>query len=193
VLETETYLPRADDCLTAEWLKRMAELGMECEIHPEFSFETQTGFLPFKLRLNRSRRNFLHNKDFLTGFEFYRDSFDHRKTIVKKATEGGLRPKLFKWRTPPQYLVNAAIDTILRKCRFVLTFRWGSADTFELRLVSVSSLVLAEITGGISYYPADDIWYDSQTAVLDGLTEVEKYEASLSEPDFKVHPFEGWK
>jgi hypothetical protein len=46
-LEIQTFVPAVDDALIPRWISRMAELGMQCEIYPEFSFADQSGFLPF--------------------------------------------------------------------------------------------------------------------------------------------------
>lgn len=74
-LEMHTYVPFVDHSLLPQWMARMQELGMNCAIHPEFSFESHTGFLPFKLQIQDSGHSELNGVDFLTGFEYYIDDF----------------------------------------------------------------------------------------------------------------------
>ena len=100
--------------------------------------------------------------------------------------------RLFGMSKPPKPYATPEIDTKLKLCSKRLTFLWGSADLFELRMATVSSAVLAEITGGISSYPADGIWYESPTATAEAVGEACAYENSVKKKDITVHRFERW-
>jgi hypothetical protein len=191
-LDIETYVPSVNDSQIPLWLSRMKELGMICEIHPKFSFPKQSGFLPFKLQIHDSAHQELNGVDFLTGFEYYISDFDfdvELKEFQEFQEEEGTLPKrgmlsrlLGKKR--PQIYATPELDELLKRCQTRLTFRWGSADLFELRMATVSSAVLAEITTGISSYPAEGIWYDRNTAAVDAVSEARDYENSIK--DVKV-------
>jgi len=178
----------------------MKELGMTCEIHPNFSFATQSGFLPFKLRIHDSAHQELNGVDFLTGFEYYISDFDfdvELKEFQEFQGEEGTLPKRGMFsrllgKKQPQIYATPKIDELLKQCQKRLTFRWGSADLFELRMATVSSAVLAEITGGISHYPPDGIWYDRSTAAVDAVSEARDYENSIKSEAVKVQRFERW-
>jgi hypothetical protein len=190
-LETETYLPHANDALITPWLSGLREIGMQCELHPEFSFSTQNGFLPIKLRLLKPTRPEFDKHDFLSGFEFYSEDFllkDSFEYAVKKGTFRGL----FRGFTSSRTYVSSTVDPILSKCRKRLKFYWGSADVFELRLSALSSLLLSRLADGISHYPADGIWYESSTSLTDELKQIEEYEAQIDKEDLKFHRFDGW-
>ncbi|WKJ90769.1 hypothetical protein QZJ86_01130 [Methylomonas montana] len=75
-LEMQVFAPSADDSLIPRWVERLNGLGMRCEIHPTFSFQTHTGFLPFKVEIEKPHHKELLGRSFLTGFEFYMREFD---------------------------------------------------------------------------------------------------------------------
>lgn len=191
-LDTNTYVPDINDSIVPRWLERMNGLGMHCEIHPEFSFLTQEGFLPFKIRLETSAHKELIGVDFLSGFEFYCRDFSLARELKEMAGKRGIIGRLLGKTPPRPYWVNPEVDRRLRPCTKVLNFVWGSADLFELRLATISSAVLAELTGGVSCYPADNIWYDTATVVADAIRESQRYEDALRPREVQVHRFEGW-
>ncbi len=59
-------------------------------------------------------------------------------------------------------------------------------------MASLSSAIISELTSGICYYPADDIWYDNETIVEEAYKELLEYENSLSPTEWKMNEFEGW-
>jgi hypothetical protein len=185
MLKTLTFLRAVDETLTAPWLKRFSDLGMECELHPDFSFSNHSGFLPIQLMFREQFRGHSPSARFLTGFELYITELDLDAQFPARA---GVLARLFG----RNIRVSDTVDPILTKCAKQLTFRWGSSDVFELRMASLSSLILAEIGNGISYYPADNIWYERNEAVSEALLEIGEYEAGLAEEEFHCHPFEGW-
>jgi hypothetical protein len=190
-LDINVFLKDPNDALIPLWLEELNKLGMECEIHPEFSFNDHSGFLPFKIKITSNSNEELMNKEYLTGFEFYMDNFDLEENIEK--TEGSsLFGKLLGKKTQVNYFASSEIDEKLKHCNKVITFNWGSADTFELRMAMLSSATLARVAGGISCYPADDIWYNPETVVEESISEVAEYEKSLKPREFKLHEFEGW-
>ncbi len=185
MLETLTFLRSVDDTLVVPWLEKLSDLGMDCELHPAFSFSSQRGFLPIRLGLRRPVRGLPTSTTYLTGFEFYLSDFELKTQFPTRA--GGL--SRFFGR---KFRVSSSVDPILTRCTKQLTFRWGSADVFELRMASLSSLILAELGGGIRYYPADLIWYERGEAIAEELRDIEEYEAGRSDEDIQRHIFNGW-
>jgi hypothetical protein len=191
-VEMDTYVPAVDDSLIPRWLSELKKLGMDCEIYPGVSLVSHSGFLPFKIRIHDSAHKELNGVDFLTGFEYYLDDFNLEAELEQQAPEPSWVGRLFGKKQQRQPYATVELDEKLKQCRKLLTFSWGSADFFELRMASVSSAILAEITGGVSSYPADGIWYDGPNTVAEMLAEAQAYENSLKGRDIKVHRFEEW-
>jgi hypothetical protein len=92
----------------------------------------------------------------------------------------------------PQVYATPEIDAVLKGCSQRLTFSWGSGDLCEMRLATDFSAVLAELTGGLSYYPEDGRWYSREGAAMGMLTEAREYEHSVPDDELVTHLFEGW-
>ena len=186
-----TYVPAMDHSLVSQWLSEMRKLGIDCDIHPRVSLASHSGFLPFKIRIHDSAHHELNGVEFLTGFEYYIDDFSLEAELKKRPKTDALG-HLSGERHLLQPYATAELDEKLKQCRKRLTFSWGSADLFELRMATVSSAILAEITGGVSSYPADGIWYDRPGAAAEAVLGAQAYENSLKPKNIKVHRFEKW-
>jgi hypothetical protein len=192
-LEVEMYLPKADDTLIKTWLDRLLQLGMQCELHPDFSFLSQTGYLPIKLRNLKPTRAEFENQDFSSGFEFYLEKFEIASMpFQQSAAPKGLGRLFGKKPSTSEYRVSQQVDEILRTCRLHLTFRFSPADVFELRLADLSSIILAELTDGIRYLPSEGEWMKNQDFANTALSSIEEFERSLEDGGYKSHPFESW-
>jgi hypothetical protein len=75
-LELRIYIKEISDNIIPKWIEKMNESGMSCQIHPDFSFSTHSGFLPFKLKLDNPINRQLIGKDLISGFELYIEDFD---------------------------------------------------------------------------------------------------------------------
>lgn len=190
-LEIRLYVKGIDDAVIPTWLSKLNTLGMACEIHPEFSFSTHSGFLPFKITILEGSHDALLHKTYLTGFELSVDRFSLSEEMKPSKKPSGL-VKLLKRSEEHVYYASPEIDKKLTQCQNVITFTWGSADTCELRMASLASATLAQITDGVCCYPADDLWYHNDTIVQDMLEEVTEYEKSLNTHELSVHLFEKW-
>ena len=190
-LDINVFLKEPNDALITPWIEELNKLGMECEIHPEFSFKDHSGFLPFKIKITSNSHEDLMNKEYLTGIEFYMDDFNLDENI-EKTEEPSLLGKLMGKKAQVKYFASPEIDEKLKHFNKVITFNWGSADTFEFRMAMLASATLARIAGGISCYPTDEIWYNPETVVEESIIEVAEYEISLKPHEFKLHEFEEW-
>lgn len=61
------YLKSTDGFSVSAFADYCAQLGLHVKVHPDFNWQTHTGFLPMRL----TDRRFGGNRDFLTGFGFY--------------------------------------------------------------------------------------------------------------------------
>ena len=191
-LEIQTFVPDIDDAVVPRWMERMNDLGMQCEIYPNFSFKGYRGFLPFRVALERSAHKDLVGICYLTGFEFYNRDFNLATELDAITPRLTLIAKIIRRRPEAIYFATPEIDQRLATCRKVLSFVWGSSDTLELRMATLSSAVLAEIAVGVCYYPAGKIWYSNEGIAENALREVETYEASLKPGEWKLQKFDRW-
>lgn len=184
------FLNDIDDSKIQDWISELNKLEMDCEVHPEFSFKSRSGFLPFKIKIHENTHESLKNKDYLTGFEYYLDSFDLEES--SEYQEQSFFEKLLKKPKIKLPFHSEEIDQRLKDKKYVVTFNFGISDTFELRMASLASATLAKISGGVCCYADDDLWYDNETVIDQLLRDVSEYEKSLKEREFRIHAFEEW-
>ena len=191
-LEMQVFVPGVDDSLIPKWVSRLNSLDMKCEIHPEFSFSSQSGFLPFKVELTKSCHDQLLGNEYLTGFEFFLGDFDLAKELEAITPKPSILDRLKGKKFEPVFLVSPEIDPRLAPCKKVISCVWGSAATLEFRMATLSAAILAELTDGVFSYPADNLWYTESGEVEKALKEAEAYEASIKPRHLKLHKFEQW-
>ena len=191
-LDLNVYVEKIEDEIIPKWINRLNQFDMDCEIHPDFSFNDHSGFLPFKIKLKDPINKELADKILISGFELYKDEFDLQNELSHIQPKPTFFQKIFKKPVKIENYASPEIDTKLHKCIWVLTFNWGSHDSLELRMASLSSAIISELTNGICCYPADDIWYDNATIVQEAYNELKDYEKSLTPIEWNVHEFEGW-
>lgn len=188
------FLSDIDDSKIQEWIDELNKLEMSCEIHPGFSFKTQTGFLPFKINIKNQSHDTLLGKSYLTGFEFYLDEFNLEDNQDNK--EQSLFQKLLKKPVEKLPFHSSEIDSKLKDKKYVVSFIFGIADTFELRMASLASATLSKICNGLCCYTDDytddDLWYDNESIIPNALNDVAEYEKSLKEREFRIHEFKQW-
>lgn len=192
-LDIIVYARQVNDDLIPKIVKRLNEFEMICEIHPEFSFNTQDGFLPFKFKLTNPQFEILKDKWLLSGFEIYIDEFDFHKELMNVQPKLSFWNKLINNKTAQKPLVNDIIDARLKDCNKSITFIWHGAESFDQRFVTLTSAILTELVNGVCTYPADDIWYENNGFVESTWAEIKDYEnTSLNEKNLKFIEFEKW-
>jgi hypothetical protein len=188
-LDISVYTKQLSDQLIPKMQARLNDFEMACEIHPEFSFTDQNGFLPFKFRLTSPPFDILRNKILTCGFELFINKFDLAEEKSKR------KQRLFNrllQRATTQPLVTNEIDDRLIDCKYDVSFVWHSVDSFEFRFASLTSAILTELTNGVCTY-SHDIWYRNENLVENAWREIKEYESSLlKEKDLKFHEFEKW-
>lgn len=192
-LDLNVFVKQIDDTIIKKWMEYMNQFDMECEIYPDFTFTDYSGFLPFKIKFKNTENEAFRDKEFISGFEFYKYEFDLEKELEAIQPKKNLIQRIFNKPTEKVEYVNKVIDSKLADCKFILTFNWGTHNSLELRISSLSSAIISELTDGICYYPADDIWYDNKTIVRDAYKELKEYENSLKTTDWKMKEFDGWE
>ncbi len=192
-LDITVYTKQLSDDYIPKIVKRLNDFEMVCEAHPDFSFNDQTGFLPFKYRLTNPPFPILKDKELITGFELYISDFDLEYEKQKAKPKQSFMSKLLGKKQPDNPLFMPDIDNRLKDCKKMVSFVWHVADSFELRFASLASAILTELTDGVCTYPADDIWYNNENFVEKTWQEIKDYETTLlKERDLKFHEFKGW-
>jgi hypothetical protein len=190
-LEMHLYVDDIDDSFIPIWLELLNQLNMDCEIHPEFSFDEASGFLPFKIKLHDSKHQNMLNEEFRTGFELDIDEFNLSNELDEIESKKSFLGKIMN-RKPKIFFANLNIDEKLKKCNKILYFRWGSSDSFELRMALLGSATLAVLTNGVCYDPQSDFWYDNSTIIEEALKGVLEYENYLKSDELKLDKFKEW-
>lgn len=189
-LTIAVYANEFVDTMIPTWLETINGDGMTCELHPRFSFADHAGFLPFKLRLDRSHRPDLTNTDFVTGFEFYTEAFSMDGASRPPSENQGVLDQLSSGVGQAVPLADAEVDLRLKECRHAATFCWGASDFFELRMALVASAALTQVTGGLRY--EDGIWYGADFPTAKAVERAELIERHEAMQGLALHPFEQW-
>jgi hypothetical protein len=191
-LDINVYCKELSDDLIPKIIQRLNDYEMSVDIHPEFSFTTQTGFLSFKFRLTNSPLEALRNNQLISGFELYTNDFELQKEQENLKSKPRFIDKILGKKQPDVFYASPEIDNRLQECQKIITFNWGFADSFELRFASLFSAILTELTNGVCSYPADNIWYNNNKIVDYAYSEVKQHEELLTEKTVRFHEFEGW-
>lgn len=193
-------IPKLDDGMIIPWIKRMNECGMSCEVHPDFSFETSQGFVPFKLRLERSAVPILASTDYLTGFQYYKDPCEFAQKLSEEQNarldmpgdDGGLKVAEGTVLIS-EYTYPIAVARRLRECQVMVTLDYGPADIFEFRVAMLSGAILAHLCDGVCCETEGGEWFFGHEGAVKAISDVENYETSMPEDYRTTHPFEGWR
>ena len=191
-LEIKVYCKELSDDLIPKIVERLNNYDMVVEVHPDFSFKDQTGFLPFKFRLTNPPLPILKDKELKSGFELYIEDFDIQTEINQLTRKPKLSGRIFGKKPEGISFANPEIDAHLRDCKKLLIFSWGSADSFEFRFAALTSAIITELTNGICTYPADDIWFANKTIIDNTCKDVKNYEQTLNKENIRFHLFDGW-
>src|SRR5271156_5375911 len=178
-LDLNVYCKELSDDLIPKIVRRLNEYEMAVEIHPEFSFKTQTGFLPFKFRLTNPPIETLNNAELVSGVELHISDFNLSTAKQDLKPKLGFFDRLFGKQAPDVPFANPEVEKRLSECKQLVSFIWHAGDSFELRFASLTSAILTELTNGVCSYPADNIWYDYKNIVEEAFAEIEEYEKSL--------------
>ena len=190
--------------------KRFADYNMSVEFHPDFKFSEQsdTGFLPIKLKVHKAKtRHYdLFESEVYTGFEIYFDKYNYEvelKSLHYVNTSPGKKSffsKLFGTNKAASETVLSAnvfvgdkeTDEILKHCTNDTLINWAPSHTSEMRISLFFAAFLAEQAGGIIYDPQNERYLNPQQALETFPMEIEEFEQSVSTEDFVLDKFEEW-
>ncbi|GLX68016.1 hypothetical protein [Paenibacillus glycanilyticus] len=160
------YVPDARTISIIQCIEDMKKLNTEVEIHPDFSFENQSGFLPFKLIVTDCPNESLNQRMLLSGFEMSIETI--KNTWIEKL-----------FRTKKRYKQQLIISI-------------SSQDPFEMRLAWYWAAVITKRYQGLLIDEQEGDTYQGQEGIEIALQTVKEYEQSLSEENWKCHEFEEW-
>ena len=192
--ELNLYLKKVDDSIISQWVGMLLDMGMRCEIHPDFSFDNQSGFLPFKIE---SANISIPNHDgipFISGFEL--DIYDYTYNLEKQQTDETLPfwKKVFGKRkgTETKDKAAAVAEQKIRNSSKELVFRVSSQDVFEFPLSLYSAAIISSIEDGVIYDPQEDEYLDNINILEKVKSEVSTYYDSLLQNQWNYHKFDRW-
>lgn len=192
MLELCVYLKSVSDDGIRKWEERFQDAKMKVNIHPDFSFSNQFGFLPFKIHFDEPDISLLKDKDWISGFEMYIDDFNFEDIKKRGAAKKSFLKSLFSLSKDEFVFVNKEVDSILSECKKQITLRWGTLDTLEFRMAFLSAAILPEIFGGVCYDPQEDRWDYGEGLFEKFLSEVNSFESDIKPIRWKLHEFEKW-
>ena len=191
-LEINVYAEKLSDELIPKIVKRLNEFDMDIEIHPNFSFETQVGFLPFKFSFKNPHLEILKNKKLISGFEIYIDNYDFEKEKKSLNPKLNFFEKILKKKKVEIEIAKPEIENRLRNCKKVINFNWSSNDTIEMRFAVLTSSIITELTDGVCHFPSSDFWYENKNIVVEAFKQIKEHESEITENRIRYHEFEKW-
>jgi len=196
-IEIIVYVDDVKNISAADSERYIGEFEIDAQIHPEVDFETHSGFVPLKIAM--SAPEFLRDRTFLSGFEFYVEAYDYEQelSVVKSHADkpGGILA-WFKEKFAPNnheiYIASPELDAAMKKCSHAITLRISPGDSLEIPLAFIFALYLAEHCNGVIWYADSDAYYDvnSRDEWVGGLKE---FLDELSPEGFVGYAFEGWR
>ncbi|GAB3965623.1 hypothetical protein GCM10028806_05140 [Spirosoma terrae] len=190
-LTISVYTQFLSDDLIPKIVKRLNDFDMSVEGYPNFSFQEEQGFLPFKFSLTDTHLNSLKGKVLKSGFELYVDNFDLQSEKQKLVPKPTFFQKLLGRKGSEMAFAEPEIEDLLTDCKKVVSCVFNAEDSFEFRFACLTGAVLAKLTGGV-YRSSDDIWYTGKDITEEVYKEVKEYEQSLTEVTVQFHEFAQW-
>jgi hypothetical protein len=201
MLDVNVYVRDIKSISKSDCEKYLSKFGIIAELHPETNFETDSGFVPFKVEFPHIE--FLKDKTFLSGFEFYSDSYDYSEDLkqIKDLISNSSKPRglsgLFKKKATIEmpsvetFVFDSETDELLKQCKYIMTLSVGSEDSFEPVLAFAFVSYVAEMCGGVVY---DTFWgtshyKDNLQTITD---EIKEHFDELTPKNLISHTFEGW-
>ena len=201
MFEVNVYTRDIKNISKSDCEKYFSKFGIIAELHPETNFETDSGFVPFKVEFPHIE--FLKDKTFLSGFEFYSDSYDYSEDLkqIKDLISVQNKPRglsgLFKKKATIEmpcvetFVFDSETDEFLKQCKYIMTLSVGSEDSFEFILAFAFASYVVEMYNGIIYdtYSGKSHCKNNLQAITD---EIKEYYDGLTPRTLMSHTFEGW-
>ena len=198
-MDIHIFIDDIRNASSADCVKYIQQFDIIAQIHPESDFETNSGFLPFRVEFPSC--DFLKGKTFLSGFEMSTETHDYEydlqntKDTLSKKANGIFR--IFKKKENVAnkdseiFVVNPRIDELLKKCGHTVFLDISSVDSFEPILALAFASYLAENCNGIIYYPHSDEYFDKDS-IQEVFKHISVFISELSPDSLVCHEFENW-
>lgn len=171
--DINVYLKDVNDGIITDWKEKLKGFGLDCEIHPDFSFNIQTGFLPFKYTLKPGKIQGYNGEDLISGFEMYIDDYSAQKDELEYCDE--------------------ETGEILKRANKSIYIRIGTQDSMEFRFGMLSSAILAELLDGVVFNPQEGCYLSKKNMYSDIQKMIDQDDEYLNENGWKIHAFEEWR
>lgn len=169
-IDIHVYTNEISDDLIPAILEELNKFHMICEFPPDFSLESQSGFLPIKFRMTSTTFESVEGKDLVSGFEL---SVDDNEMDEDDCHSEKDREKL---------------RTYSKLVSFYFT---GASDSFELRFASLTSAIIANLTHGALSDCDCKVLYDG-AAIMEAARDLVADDGDLTWRELEYHEFEGW-
>ena len=181
--EISVHLRDLEDEIIPMWIEEMKKFNMDLEIHPDFSFESHSGFLPFKIIVYDCPNRRLNNIELMSGFELWINDYAH--PTVKRA----FWTSLFSNNKEEK---SNLFEKKLKESKKELIFKASTQDSFEYRLAWYAAASLSFICNGLltDLYQGNQI--DSQQVIRHAYDQVISDENSIPEEEWRIHEFKEW-
>ena len=189
--EFRAYVPAIDDGLIPQWVARMRRAGIWCEIDPAFSFDAPHIYVQFCLRVERSPRSELLDRQCLSGFRLDIQPFCLTESMAAMPN-AALTSFTNNNPIPNRYFSSARGDKALARCTKRLSLSSQFGDSLEFRVASASAAILARLTWGMCARADNSAWYSPQWDAQHALDLACAYEASIAPSKLRLRPFVGW-
>ena len=190
------YVSDIDNSIIPKWLAEFEKFNLKCEIHPDTNLDDQSGFLPFKVKILKSKILELLNRDYISGYEMYISEYYHEE-FIKEINEMKIKrqsfiDKLFKKKIKrEEEEFPEGIELILKQAKKEICLNIGYSQTLEIIMAWYSGAILINLLGGVIFDPQTGEYFDKESAIIQARKVFEELEG-LGFEKWKLTEFEGW-
>jgi len=185
--------------------KYLQQFEIYAELHPETNFETDEGFLPFKVEFPGI--NFLKGKVFISGFEVDSNPYDYHEDLdetkifshrEKTSEKMNIFLNLFRKKVnmpsemTEMHVINEEADKLLKNCGYQIHLKVNkSIDSFRPIMALAFASYLAEKCNGVicDTYSGEYYYNNVKQVISEQIQELFK---ALAPNKLLSHPFESW-
>ncbi|WP_409340870.1 hypothetical protein [Paenibacillus sp. MBLB4367] len=179
--ELTVHVKELNDGIIPQWLEEIRKFNMDADIHPDFSFERHSGFLPFRIVVYDCPNRALNRMELLSGYEIGIQTYKHPKPVES------LWSKLFDKKAE-----ESPLEKTLKQAKHEVLFSVSAGDSFEFRLAWFSAAALTIVCGGILTDPQEGERMDAAKAIRCAYQIVIDNEKEIGENDWRTHEFKEW-
>ena len=163
--------------------KYLLQFNIKAQLHPNVKFETQAGFMPFKVELPTI--DDLKGKEFISGFEIFTGEYDYQSELQEIIKP---RSKKAKKKDIQEFVVNETVDNLLKTCNYDVSLVTHSCLLEGIMALAFASYLAESCNGVICDPQSGEYYHENLKQKMSGwikqLMDALKLEA--------LHPFEGF-